>query len=279
MVDAVEDKKGDGTKLDIDFRRRSPLVGEQERVGTIEWKLEDGELKSFEVAVKRVDTVQPFIRSFGVRVAAAERVGDAEKIVDAQVTEEIKEGDFVGAQEDARIAMEKTETDYQRAVDLFRNMVEKLLDKHRDSIFQLNGNGFNPDAMDGFLNSRGIGHRLTPAMESGNAYLIAPAVEDDLKLFLKNYQESFANVSGGLSESYSETPSHPFSPKEQEYIPDGLGFTYFLKIPHVDGRTEVYPIYFLYGDVKGENDKFENNSKNINEVGDNEGLEQFAKAA
>lgn len=282
MSQAPEQQEG---SLDIKVRASAPLIESAEPKGVIEWNHE-GTSKLFEVGGDWM-TSGDFFSSLGISNLAAKKVENVEAQAAEHVSEEIQQGDAIHGRAEAVGAMAETEQTYPENVNIFWNAITELLKEDNKSIFQLNGHGFSEDKMDGLFNTGSVGHKLAPEMEKGNVFLIKPSAKEKLDAFFKQYERIFANISGGVNESFSDTPSDPWSPTQQEIIPETLGFTRFLKIPHVDGRTEVRRIYFLFGKVRAQSGESKQEempqmdalAANIDQEVDKEGIEQMDKAA
>jgi hypothetical protein len=266
------------TRLDTDIKRIAPFETAK-RFAQIEL---GG--KQMDVAVRRLDTPQPLLRSLGIRDIAAQRVGDLENEAKTEIADDIEVGEFEKAQQEAQRVMEQSKKEFQETNDVFHRAVSALLDRFPQSLFQVSDEGFNPAAIDGFLNTGAVGHKLAEAVSEGNVYLIAPDVKDELMSFLHEFQSGFINRAvKGSSEVYDTQTSRPFSPIERSIVPDELGFTMFFKRPDQHGNTVEHRIYFLFGNTAAENKNTSedvDNAANTNtEQGEEEGLEKLDKAA
>lgn len=232
-------------RVDTDIKRIAPFETAKRFAS-----LELGGRK-MDVAVQRLDTPQPLLRSLGIRDIAAQRVGDLENEAKTEIADDIEVGEFEKAQQEARRVMEQSSREFKETNDVFHRAVSALLDQYPQSLFQVSDEGFDPVGIDGLLNvGSGVGHKLAEAVSEGNVYIIAPDVKETLLSFLHEFQSGFINRAVvGSSESYDTQTSRPFSLVPQQIIPDELGFTLFFKRPDRDGNTKEHKIYFLFGDT------------------------------
>lgn len=227
--------------------------------------------------VKRLDVPPELFRAMGGDVVA-EYVGDHENSATADVVDEIESGNTTSAIEHARDAIDQSKeaAEYN---DVFHRAVLEHLKTYPNSLYQVQPDGFSPEAIDGFFNQASWGKRIAGSVQEGNVYIIAPDTKDTFLSAIKHAQEGFINrFAKENRDFYSTETRNPFRIIDQTFIPEESGFTLFYKQKLPSGQIVESRMFFLY--AKTVDEETGSTASNTNqEISETETLDEKSKAA